>query len=242
MVAQSCRMLPKDRPRYLMGVGFPVDIVVCVALGVDMFDCVYPTRTGRFGQALVPWGQVSLRLAAYAKDFLPIDSDCQCPACSRCIPRAWFHAALGGRQTNAVSLISLHNLTYMLGLMRQLREAISSGQLPDVIRRFFSARCRPSAISSMDPSSIEMNQEPEGCGKSDESAKVSESKKEFDFDGPPPRWAVEALASVGVDISDIGSPNPNSASKDSALAGNSPYLSHIKNSIEEKENDSNYSN
>ncbi|XP_023205042.1 queuine tRNA-ribosyltransferase catalytic subunit 1 [Xiphophorus maculatus] len=81
MVTLSTDHLPREKPRYLMGVGYAVDLVVCVALGCDMFDCVFPTRTARFGSALVPWGSLQVKQKQYAKDFQPIDPDCQCPTC-----------------------------------------------------------------------------------------------------------------------------------------------------------------
>ncbi|XP_067877459.1 queuine tRNA-ribosyltransferase catalytic subunit 1 isoform X2 [Heterodontus francisci] len=83
MVTLSTEYLPQEKPRYLMGVGYATDLVVCVALGCDMFDCVFPTRTARFGSALVPWGALQLKHRQYAKDFKPIDEDCSCPTCKR---------------------------------------------------------------------------------------------------------------------------------------------------------------
>lgn len=182
MVHLSTKSLPLDRPRYLMGVGFPVDLVVCVALGCDMFDCVYPTRTGRFGHALVPWGQLNLRQARYKSDFRPIDDDCSCPACTRPLSRAFIHASLSGHQVCASSLITVHNLTYMLGLMRRAREAISTHNFPDFVREFFRRRC-------YEPPSV--------GGDPDESRIEYESTR-------PPSWAVDALIQVGIDISDLG--------------------------------------
>ncbi|XP_021239456.1 queuine tRNA-ribosyltransferase catalytic subunit 1, partial [Numida meleagris] len=83
-VKLSTERLPPHKPRYLMGVGYDTDLVVCVALGCDMFDCVFPTRTARFGSALVPWGSLQLKNRQFAKDFRPIDEDCDCPTCQRC--------------------------------------------------------------------------------------------------------------------------------------------------------------
>lgn len=82
--------LPKDKPRYLMGVGYPLDLVVCVTLGVDMFDCVYPTRTARFGTALVPEGMMRLKHKQYENDFRPIQEGCRCEACQR-YTRSFLH-------------------------------------------------------------------------------------------------------------------------------------------------------
>ncbi|KAL5108174.1 Queuine tRNA-ribosyltransferase catalytic subunit 1 [Taenia crassiceps] len=146
-VYQSTDLLPRDRPRYLMGVGFPIDLIVCVAFGCDMFDCVYPTRTARFGQALVDWGLVNLRLTDYTYDFRPIEPGCPCPACSGNVSRSWLHAAFGARQSNAASYVSLHNLTYLLNLMRRIREAILADSFPKFVREFFQRRCKPSKAS-----------------------------------------------------------------------------------------------
>uniref|UniRef100_A0A183SNA2 Queuine tRNA-ribosyltransferase catalytic subunit 1 n=1 Tax=Schistocephalus solidus TaxID=70667 RepID=A0A183SNA2_SCHSO len=174
IVDLSTRLLPRDRPRYLMGVGFPVDMVVCTALGCDMFDCVFPTRTARFGQALVRWGQVNLRLNSYSCDFRPIDEECPCPACAK----AWLHAALGARQPNAASYVTLHNLTYLFNLMKSLREAIKEDRLPQLIRDFFHLRCRP----------------PAGSGDQAENNAI-----EYEFDSPP-AWCVHALRKVNIEL------------------------------------------
>lgn len=76
-------MLPPGKPRYVMGVGYPLDIVVCSALGADMYDSVFPTRTARFGVALVPSGNLKLKNAKYAKDFAPLDEECGCATCQK---------------------------------------------------------------------------------------------------------------------------------------------------------------
>ena len=87
MVSVSTDVLPRDKPRYLMGVGFAVDLVVCSALGVDMYDCVFPTRTARFGSALIMKapGSLNLKSKAFANDFSPIDESCDCTTCQRYI-------------------------------------------------------------------------------------------------------------------------------------------------------------
>ncbi|KAF5903637.1 queuine tRNA-ribosyltransferase catalytic subunit 1, partial [Clarias magur] len=110
MVTLSTDRLPREKPRYLMGVGYAVDLVVCVALGCDMFDCVFPTRTARFGSALVPWGSLQIKQKQYAKDFQPIDPDCECPTCKR-HSRAYLHA-LFKSDTAAMHHITIHNISY----------------------------------------------------------------------------------------------------------------------------------
>ncbi|XP_053299406.1 queuine tRNA-ribosyltransferase catalytic subunit 1 [Pleuronectes platessa] len=134
MVTLSTDHLPREKPRYLMGVGYAVDLVVCVALGCDMFDCVYPTRTARFGSALVPWGSLQVKHRQYAKDFQPIDPDCQCPTCKR-HSRAYLHA-LFKSDSAAMHHITIHNIAYQLNLMGSVRQSIVEGRFPDFIRTF----------------------------------------------------------------------------------------------------------
>ncbi|KAM9779765.1 queuine tRNA-ribosyltransferase catalytic subunit 1 [Neosynchiropus ocellatus] len=134
MVTLSTDHLPREKPRYLMGVGYAVDLVVCVALGCDMFDCVFPTRTARFGSALVPWGSVQLKHKQYAKDFQPIDPDCTCPTCKR-HSRAYLHA-LFKSDTAAMHHVTIHNINYQLTLMRSVRRAIVEKRFPEFIRTF----------------------------------------------------------------------------------------------------------
>ncbi|MGH0170669.1 UNVERIFIED_CONTAM: hypothetical protein FKN15_059177 [Acipenser sinensis] len=112
MVTLSTDHLPQEKPRYLMGVGYATDLVVCVALGCDMFDCVFPTRTARFGSALVPWGSLQLKHKQFAKDFQPIDSDCECATCRR-YSRAFLHA-LFKSDTAAMHHITVHNIAYQI--------------------------------------------------------------------------------------------------------------------------------
>uniref|UniRef100_A0A8C7WN52 Queuine tRNA-ribosyltransferase catalytic subunit 1 n=1 Tax=Oryzias sinensis TaxID=183150 RepID=A0A8C7WN52_9TELE len=134
MVTLSTDHLPQEKPRYLMGVGYAVDLVVCVALGCDMFDCVFPTRTARFGSALVPWGSLQVKQKQYAKDFLPIDPDCHCPTCKR-HSRAYLHA-LFKSDTAAMHHVTVHNIAYQLSLMRSVRQSIVEGRFPEFIRAF----------------------------------------------------------------------------------------------------------
>ncbi|KAI1884329.1 hypothetical protein AGOR_G00225300 [Albula goreensis] len=134
MVTLSTDNLPRNKPRYLMGVGYAVELVVCSALGCDMFDCVFPTRTARFGSALVPWGSLQLKKKQFAKDFQPIDPDCQCPTCKR-HSRAYLHA-LFKTDTAAMHHVTVHNISYQLTLMRSVRESIIEGRFPEFVRTF----------------------------------------------------------------------------------------------------------
>ncbi|XP_055331685.1 queuine tRNA-ribosyltransferase catalytic subunit 1-like [Paramacrobiotus metropolitanus] len=138
MVNTSTDLLPKSLPRYVMGVGYAEDLVVCCALGADMFDCVFPTRTARFGCALVATGQLNLRLNAYAKDFSPIDSECQCLTC-RTYTRSYLHHIVTDIPT-AARLISIHNLAYQMNLMERIRESIKAGTFADFVQDFMKRR------------------------------------------------------------------------------------------------------
>ena len=120
--------LPGDRPRYLMGVGKPDDIVGAVVRGIDMFDCVLPTRSGRNGQAFTWDGTLNLRNARHAEDAEPIDAKCRCRAC-RQFSRAYLHHAVKANEIIASMLLTWHNLTFYQDLMTELRAAITRGAL-----------------------------------------------------------------------------------------------------------------
>jgi queuine tRNA-ribosyltransferase len=126
VVGHTAPLLPEDRPRYLMGTGMPDDLVECVARGIDMFDCVLPTRNARNGQLLTSRGPLVIKNARYAEDPLPPDPDCSCYTC-RNFSRAYLrHLFVAGEMT-AATLNSLHNLHFYLDLMRRIREAIVFG-------------------------------------------------------------------------------------------------------------------
>ena len=127
--------LPADRPRYLMGVGKPDDIVGAVVRGIDMFDCVLPTRSGRNGQAFTWDGTLNLRNARHAEDPAPLDPACRCPACRR-FSRAYLHHVVKAGEIIASMLLTWHNLTFYQDLMAGLRMAIADGRLPGFAARF----------------------------------------------------------------------------------------------------------
>jgi tRNA-guanine family transglycosylase len=134
MVHLSTDILPKDKPRYLMGVGFAEDLVVCSALGVDMFDCVFPTRTARFGCALTRTGQLNLKKEQFKKDFRPIDENCPCNTC-----RDYTRAYLSGIVTIlpvACHLLTEHNVVFQMCLMKDIRESIKTNMFPDFVKKF----------------------------------------------------------------------------------------------------------
>jgi tRNA-guanine family transglycosylase len=140
--------------------------VVSVALGADMFDCVWPTRTARFGNAITDYGVLSLRRAAFNNDFTPIDPDCKCVTCrprsegGLGITKAYLNH-LAAKETVGAHLVTIHNVHYQLDLMRRVREAILEDRYPAFVKMFFGRL----------------------------------------YPGGAPKWAVEALQSVGVDLS-----------------------------------------
>ena len=127
--------LPEDKPRYLMGVGKPRDLLAAVQNGVDMFDCVLPTRSGRTGQAFTRRGEVNLRNARHASDPRPLDAECNCPACQQ-FSRAYLHHLVKSGEILGAMLLTWHNLRYYQDLMRGLREAIKNGLLAEFTTLF----------------------------------------------------------------------------------------------------------
>jgi queuine tRNA-ribosyltransferase len=123
----SADALPVNKPRYLMGVGKPIDIVLAVARGIDMFDCVLPTRNGRNACAFADEGQIKIRNACYKRDPRPLESDCPCPTCQR-FSRAYLHHLFLADEMLGPTLVSLHNLAFYNRLMAQMRQAISDGR------------------------------------------------------------------------------------------------------------------
>ncbi len=131
--------LPADRPRYLMGVGKPDDIVGAVMRGIDMFDCVLPSRSGRTGQALTRRGAVNIKNARHADDDRPLDEACACPAC-RGYSRAYLHHLFKAGEILSAMLLTWHNLHYYQTLMQGLRDAIVGGRLAAFAAAFAGER------------------------------------------------------------------------------------------------------
>ena len=142
--------LPADRPRYLMGVGKPHDLVEAVARGVDMFDCVLPTRNARNGQCFTPDGPLVIKHARYARDPRPIEDGCPCYACRR-FARAYLRHLFMSAELLAYRLLSLHNVTFFLRLMADMREAIAGGAFGPFRTRFFARYAVSSVDVSLDP-------------------------------------------------------------------------------------------
>ncbi len=130
-LAAALSELPADRPRYLMGVGDPVSLLDAIALGVDMFDCVLPTRLARHGTALTGAGRFQLRAARHATDDGPLDPVCPCPVCGRYSRGYLRHLFVVGEPT-AGRLLSMHNLAWLLGLVGRAREAVRTGGLAQI--------------------------------------------------------------------------------------------------------------
>jgi queuine tRNA-ribosyltransferase len=126
MIETTAPVLPAERPRYLMGVGTPDDLLQAVARGIDMFDCVMPTRNGRHGLAFTRFGPVNLKNARHADDPRPLDEDSDCPA-ARDYSRAYLHHLVKANETLGAILLSVVNLAYYQSLMRGMREAIEAG-------------------------------------------------------------------------------------------------------------------
>ena len=124
VTAETARRLPADQPRYLMGTGTPQDLVECVARGIDMFDCVLPTRNARNGQLFTSEGRINIRNARYAEDERPLDPACGCYTCTR-HSRAYLRHLFMAGEMSAAALNTLHNLSFYLDTMRRIRDAIS---------------------------------------------------------------------------------------------------------------------
>ncbi|KAF9049762.1 tRNA-guanine(15) transglycosylase-like protein [Panaeolus papilionaceus] len=162
IIKQCADKLPEERPRYSMGIGFAEDLLVCVALGVDMADCVFPTRTARFGVALTHDGPLNLKLSKHAAELQTLDADCPCPTCTAKTSRAILHHIVT-HETAAAHAITLHNVVFQARVMGEARQAIIDGRFPDYLRAFFA--------------------------------------RYFNNSGYP-EWCVNALRSVGVDLTE----------------------------------------
>lgn len=140
MLEHTCPQLPADQPRYLMGVGRPEDLVEAVARGVDMFDCVMPTRNARNGHYFTSFGTVRIRNAKYEHDLQPIEPGCGCYACRNGFTRSYLRHLDRCNEMLAPMLGTLHNLWYYQQVMAQMRAAIAEGRFPDFRAAFYAAR------------------------------------------------------------------------------------------------------
>jgi queuine tRNA-ribosyltransferase len=141
MVARATPYLPADRPRYLMGTGTPADLVESVARGVDLFDCVLPTRNARNGQLFTSEGRLNIKNARYADDDRPPDPACACYTCTTC-SRAYLRHLYMANEINAATLNTLHNLNFYLDTLRRIRDAIVFGRFEDFRLAFHQSLSR----------------------------------------------------------------------------------------------------
>ncbi|NDU85159.1 MAG: tRNA guanosine(34) transglycosylase Tgt [Ferrovum sp.] len=141
ILAHTPDHLPLHKPRYLMGMGTPEDIVEAVAAGIDMMDCVMPTRNARNGWLFTRYGNLKIRNAGYKNDPRPLDVTCSCYTC-RNFSRSYLHHLQQAREMLGARLNTLHNLHYYQTLMREIRESIEAGMFPDFVARFHDARKR----------------------------------------------------------------------------------------------------
>ena len=130
-------MLPDSAPRYLMGVGKPDDLVGAVERGIDMFDCVLPTRSGRTGQAFTRSGSLNIKNARFREDETPLDPDCACPTCTQW-SRAYLHHLIRAGEILGAMLMTEHNLYFYQALMAEMRDAIGDGRFADFAAGFRS--------------------------------------------------------------------------------------------------------
>jgi queuine tRNA-ribosyltransferase len=135
VIEEIAPRMPADKPRYLMGVGTPEDLIEAVARGVDMFDCVLPTRNGRNGQAFTSRGKLNIKNARYALDQNPLDESCRCAVCRRHTRAFIRHLYLSGEMLASI-LLTHHNLAFFLDTMKCVRQAIRSGQYAEFRREF----------------------------------------------------------------------------------------------------------
>jgi len=135
MVDYAIKYLPEDKPRYLMGVGDPIDIIEGVIRGVDMFDCVLPTRIARHGNAFTRDGKINIKNAKYKEDFNPLEDTCDCYACKH-YTKAYIKHLINSNETFGARLLSIHNIRFLIKLTEELREAIKENKLLEYKEKF----------------------------------------------------------------------------------------------------------
>lgn len=140
----TAKLLPSNKPRYAMGIGYPQDIIEAVARGVDMFDCVVPTRFGRNGTGFTSTGKIVIKNAPYAEDFRPLDEKCGCYCCKN-FTRAYLRHLFNAQEMLGLTLLSLHNVYFFLDLARKIRQAITDNQFnefkKDFLERYNNSAC-----------------------------------------------------------------------------------------------------
>ena len=180
-------LLPKDKPRYCMGVGYSEDLVVCSALGIDMYDCVFPTRTARFGNALTRRGALKLRHQEFERDESPIDQECECHTC-KTYSRSYLSRLVRQKETVACHLVSIHNIAYQLRLMRDIRRGIEADAFPAFVQHFMKEFYHHRVAK--DGTLVDDDEE---------AGPIDDPGKQLGEDGYP-IWIVNALESVGIKL------------------------------------------
>ena len=137
MIDDGIRYLPEDKPRYLMGVGDPVDIVEGVDRGIDMFDCVLPTRLARHGHAFTRDGKINIKNAKYKEDFTRIEENCDCYACKN-YKKAYIRHLIVANETLGQRLLSIHNIRFLIRETEEIREAIKNNTYQEYKKEFIS--------------------------------------------------------------------------------------------------------
>ena len=135
VVKNSIEYIPFDKPRYLMGVGYPKDIIESVKLGIDMFDCVLPTRSGRTGKVFTKYGQLNIRNARYKNDFRPLDIECKCDVCAKNVSRSYLHHLSNIGDMLASIYLTLHNINHYVELMSDIRNGIINKNFDEVAEK-----------------------------------------------------------------------------------------------------------
>ena len=135
MIDDSIKYLPEDKARYLMGVGEPLDMLESIYRGVDMFDCVLPTRLARHGNAFTPYGKINLKNAKYKEDFHPIDEDCDCYTCKN-YTKSYIRHLITSKESLGGRLLSIHNIRFLIKLMEDAREAICNNNYEEFKKNF----------------------------------------------------------------------------------------------------------
>ena len=136
MVNYATKYLPKDKVRYLMGVGDPIDLVENVCRGIDIFDCVSPTRLARHGHALTKYGKINIKNAKYKEDFSPLSECCDCYTCKKGYSKSYLRHLIVANETLGARLLSIHNIRYLIHLTEELREAIKEDRLLEYREQF----------------------------------------------------------------------------------------------------------
>jgi queuine tRNA-ribosyltransferase len=137
-VKLCCELLPEDKPRYVMGVGYPEDLMTAALMGADMFDCVFATRTARFGSAFTRYGTIKVRKDKYTNDFEPLSQGCSCYACQN-YTRSYIQRLFANKtDSSAIQLISLHNVHYLIHMLRGLRQSVIDDRAEAYVKKWFT--------------------------------------------------------------------------------------------------------